>query len=370
MSKQNPQSSMIHPVILSGGSGTRLWPLSRTLRPKQMLSLGQSTSMIAATAARAVGDGFAPAIIVAGAAHERLVSEALVHSPPGTTILEPAARNTAPAIALAAHQVATKAADDLLLVMPSDHLIADVAAFHEAVIAGAALADDGWLVTFGIEPDRAETGYGYIEAGEELSARGRVAAQFREKPDLDTAKSYIATGGFYWNAGIFLMRADRYLDALAAHAADMASASRDAFTAAVREGDVLRPDAAAFQRSPSQSIDYAVMEREARKAVVPVSMGWSDIGSFEALHDVLPQDAEGNVVQGDAIVDGCQGSLVWSEGLLAAAVDLDDIALIATPDAVVALPLKRSQEVKRIVARLKDDERPETEDAPPAPGRR
>ncbi|MGB3723304.1 MAG: mannose-1-phosphate guanylyltransferase, partial [Pacificimonas sp.] len=313
-------NAKIWPVILSGGSGTRLWPLSRTKRPKQMLTLGQDRSMIAATVARASGPDFASPVIVAGAAHESLVKAALPDTEMSALILEPAARNTAPAIALAAHFVAETAPDDLMLVMPSDHLIASEDAFHAAIAAATPLAKEGWLVTFGIEPDRPETGYGYIESAEALSERGMRVANFHEKPALETATSYLRSGGFFWNAGIFLMRADAYLDALKADAADIADDAAAAFSRATRHGTTLVPDAHAFARCASQSIDYAVMEPAARKAVIPVSMGWSDIGGFEALHGVLPQDADGNAVMGDAIVDGCTNSLVWAEGVFAAAV--------------------------------------------------
>ena len=329
-----------------------------------MLKLGQDRSMIAATAGRTVGGDFAAPIVVAGAAHEELVKAALPDTELAALILEPAARNTAPAIALAAHLVSESAADDLMLVMPSDHLIADEDAFHAAIAAAVPLAKDGWLVTFGIEPDRAETGYGYIEAGDALSERGLRVANFHEKPDAETAADYLARGGFFWNAGIFLMRADAYLNALKADAADIAEDAAAAFAGATRTGSSIVPDARAFARCASQSIDYAVMEPATRKAVIPVSMGWSDIGGFEALHGVLPQDADGNAVMGDAMVDGCTNSLVWAEGMFAAAVDLDDIALIVTEDAVVVMPRTRAQEVKRVVARLKADNRPETEEPP------
>jgi|TARA_R100000501_G_scaffold17911_1_gene34563 mannose-1-phosphate guanylyltransferase/mannose-1-phosphate guanylyltransferase/mannose-6-phosphate isomerase len=354
----------IWPVILSGGSGTRLWPLSRTRRPKQMLNLGQDISMIAATVARASGANFANPVIVAGDTHEALVKEALAGTALQALILEPTARNTAPAIALAAHMIAESAPDDLMLVMPSDHLIADEAAFRAAVASAAPLAEDGWLVTFGIEPDRPETGYGYIEAAEALSERGMRVAKFHEKPALEKAEAYVKAGGYYWNAGIFLMRAQTYLDALGANAADIAEDAAAAWSGANTTGGVIRPDAERFSACASQSIDYAVMEPADRKAVVPVSMGWSDIGGFEALHAVLPQDADGNAVIGDAMVEDCRNTLVWAEGTLAAAVGLDDIVLVATEDAVVALPRTRAQEVKKIVERLKADARRETEDPP------
>ncbi|MBV7256612.1 mannose-1-phosphate guanylyltransferase/mannose-6-phosphate isomerase [Pacificimonas sp. WHA3] len=357
-------SPSIWPVILSGGSGTRLWPLSRALRPKQMLHLGQQQSMIAATAARTNRAEFAAPVIVAGAAHESLVTEALQGTALSGLILEPAARNTAPAIALAAHMVAQSAADGLMLVMPSDHLIADEAAFHAAIAAAVPAANEGWLVTFGIEPDRPETGYGYIEAAEDLSGKSKRVRSFKEKPELAVAEAYVNAGGYYWNAGIFLMRADSYLQALERHAADIARESAAAWAGRTASGNVIRPDASHFAACASQSIDYAIMEPAERKAVVPVTMGWSDIGGFDALHGVLPQDADGNALMGDAIAKDCSGSLVWGDGILAAAVGLDNIVLIATGDAVVALPRDRAQDVKLIVEELKAANRPETESPP------
>ncbi|MEO0499316.1 MAG: mannose-1-phosphate guanylyltransferase/mannose-6-phosphate isomerase [Pseudomonadota bacterium] len=351
----------IQPVILSGGSGTRLWPLSRTQRPKQMLTLGQDRNMIAATVARVSGPDFAPPIIVAGAAHEALVDAALDQESIGALILEPAARNTAPAIALAAHKVMMQAPETLLLVMPSDHLIKDTDAFHAAIHAAAPLAADEWLVTFGIQPSHAETGYGYIEAAEPLSERGRRVARFHEKPDAARAEAYVESGEFYWNAGIFLMRADAYLAALETHAEDIARDAATAWANRVTEGDVDRPDRNAFASCASQSIDYAVMEPAARKAVIPVDMGWSDIGGFAALHDVLPKDTHGNAVHGDAIIEDSSGTLLWAEDILVAAVGVDDLAIVATPDAVTVMPLSRAQDIKRVVDRLKADGRPETE---------
>ena len=357
---------VIYPVILSGGSGTRLWPLSRTKRPKQMLALGQERSMIAATARRVSGDGFAPAIVVAGEAHEHQVLEALADERLGALILEPAPRNTAPAIALAAHNALETDKDALILVMPSDHLIADEAAFHEAIATAVPLAQDGWLVTFGIEPDRAETGYGYVEAGEALTKGAHRAAQFHEKPEHERALAYFEAGGFYWNAGIFLMRAEAYLGALNRHAPDIAEGSEAAFKGMERRGTLLRPDAEAFRRTASQSIDYAVMEPEEKKAVVPVGMGWSDIGSFEALHGALVRDRNNNAAVGDVIANECSGTLIWAEDMLVTAVGVDDLAIVATPDAVMVLPLSRSQEAKTLVRALSEKGRREADEAPPA----
>ncbi|MEE4350901.1 MAG: sugar phosphate nucleotidyltransferase [Pacificimonas sp.] len=352
------RDSFIVPVILSGGSGTRLWPLSTSAAPKQLLALAGDRPMIAETAMRTPAGRFAEPVIVTAASQATQVRTAL-RGTPATVIEEPAARNTAPAIALAAHLVAASGPETLMLVMPSDHLIADVDAFHAAIEAGAALATDGWLVTFGIEPDRAETGYGYIEAGEALSDRGRTAAAFHEKPDRETAERYLADGGFYWNAGIFLMRADRYLEALAAENAAIAGAAEAAFAERTETADGFVAGKDAFERSPGQSIDYAVMEPAKRKAVVPVSMGWSDIGSYEALHAVLPQDDRGNVQRGDVVVENVSGSLIWSTGPLVTAAGVEDLVIVATPRAVTVVPRTRSQDIKLIVEALKAAERDE-----------
>ncbi|MBZ6378680.1 mannose-1-phosphate guanylyltransferase/mannose-6-phosphate isomerase [Pacificimonas aurantium] len=347
---------MIQPVILSGGSGTRLWPLSTSSCPKQFLSLTSASSMIAETVQRAKGEGYAEPIVVTGTNQIDLLRGALA-SERFTLLAEPAARNTAPAIALAAqHAVETDGAQ-LLLVMPSDHLIADLAAFREAIDAGKPLAEDGWLVTFGIEPDRPETGYGYIEAGDGISGRGRAAAAFHEKPDPATAERYLQAGGFYWNAGIFLMRADRYLEELSQHEPAIFRAVAAAYRKGALGAEAYVPEASEFRRSPSQSIDYAVMERTERKAVIPVNMGWSDIGSFEALHAVLPRDERGNVVVGDVVAEDCSDGLFWSTGPLVTAAGLQDLVVVATPEAVAVVPRSRSQDVKLIVERLRADGR-------------
>ena len=370
MQKGTGAAPAIHPVILSGGSGTRLWPLSRSQRPKQMLRLGGDRAMIAATAARAEGQDFRAPVVVAGEAHERLVRDALPGMELDALILEPAARNTAPAIALAAHRIAEADAGALMLVMPSDHLIADLNAFHEAVGAAAELAAGGWLVTFGIEPTSPETGYGYIEAGEVLSARGSRVRSFHEKPDLGRAKDYLARGGFYWNAGIFLMQARAYLIAYETHAPEMAADAAAAYRSREEGADgTIRPGRDAFMRSAAQSIDYAVMEPAERKAVVPVSMGWSDIGSFAALYEVMPQDERANALHGDVIAEECDGSLIWAEDILVSAVGLRDLAVVATADAVIVLPREQAQDVKRITERLKAAGRDEA-DRPPPPRRK
>lgn len=341
-------ADLVTPVILCGGAGTRLWPLSRHARPKQMLALGGSESLLQQTAARVEnGTLFAPPILVAAAAQEEAVLQELEPEGVGTLILEPCARNTAPAIALAALSVER---DTLLLVLPSDHLVRDRAAFEDAVRAGVPLAAKDWLVTFGMAPDRPETGFGYIQRGAAVSARAFAVDRFVEKPDLVTAQGFLADGGFDWNGGIFLMKADRYLEALRAHAPDVLAAAEAALAGAAGPG-ILRPDAAAFARAPGISVDYAVMEKDDRVAVVPADLGWSDIGSFAALQ-ALGGDAAANEVAGDVLAIDTSGCLLRSEGPLVVAVGVQNLVVIATRDAVLVIPKDQSQRVKEVVDRL------------------
>ncbi|CAM3169273.1 Mannose-1-phosphate guanylyltransferase/mannose-6-phosphate isomerase [Sphingomonas antarctica] len=337
----------IVPVILSGGSGTRLWPMSREERPKQFLALAGDETMFEQTLAR-VGDAgqFAEPLVVANRRHAQLI-ESQLGGKAATLILEPAARNTAPAIALAALHAAP---DAPLLVMPSDHVIADVGAFHRAVEAALPLVRDGWLATFGISPDAPETGYGYIEMGEALGEGVAKVARFVEKPDLGTAEAMLADGRHVWNGGIFLFRADAYLDALASHAPAILEAAKRAMASAEREGATILPDAAAFSASPSDSIDYAVMEKAARVAVVPVSMGWSDLGSWDALHGL---HGGGDAHHGEVIAIDTQNCLLRSDGIRIAAIGISDLIVVASGDSVLIMPKGRSQEVKTVVEALK-----------------
>jgi mannose-1-phosphate guanylyltransferase len=345
----------ITPVILSGGSGTRLWPLSRAGKPKQLLSLTHDETMLQLTARRTGDAGrFDAPIVVANARHAAMIAEQLatVGVAGATVILEPVARNTAPAIALAAIHAAP---DALLLVMPSDHVIADVDAFRAAIDAAEAVVQEGWLATFGITPDTPEIGYGYIRSGAEIAPGVFRVDRFVEKPDRATAEAYLAEGGYAWNGGIFLFRADAYLAALDTHAPEIIAAARAAMAAAQIDGNEIRPDAAAFAASPDDSVDYAVMERAERVVVAPVEMGWSDVGSWDALHALADKDASGNVHHGEVIAIDTHGCLIRSDGPVVAAVGVSDLIVIATKDAVLILPRGSSQNVKQAIAALKRD---------------
>ncbi|HWU70972.1 MAG TPA: mannose-1-phosphate guanylyltransferase/mannose-6-phosphate isomerase, partial [Pseudoxanthomonas sp.] len=304
---------MLHPVILSGGSGSRLWPLSRQNLPKQFLALVGEHSLYQETVLRASRlPGAQAPVTVCSDDHRFMVGEQLqgIGIPSGGILLEPVARNTAPAIALAALHLIAASPEAMMLVLPADHLIEDEAAFRDAVERALALAEAGWLVTFGIQPDYPETGYGYIARGEALGEDGYKVARFVEKPDLATAEAYLADGGYAWNSGMFLFKAQRYLDELAAHAPVMLDAVRKAHAAARGDLDFIRVDADAFAASSNDSIDYAVMEKTARAAVVPVSCGWSDIGSWSSLWSVAERDGDGNRTEGDVIAVDTRDSLV------------------------------------------------------------
>lgn len=351
----------IIPVILSGGSGTRLWPLSRTSRPKQLLSLTDPRTMLQLTALRcADGDLFAPAIIVGNAAHAEIVEDQLQSGniAYSTLILEPVARNTAPAIALAALAALDIDDDSTLLIMPSDHVITDTEAFLATVRAALPIVEEGWLCTFGITPTGPDTGYGYIRTGEEMAPGVHSAEEFVEKPDPATAKTYVDAGNYVWNGGIFLFRADSYLAALANNAPEIAVAVRKSMDAAGKRGKRLHPEPKSFAQSPSDSIDYAVMEKSESVAVAPVDMGWSDVGSWDALYALADKEADSNAHRGDVISLESSGCLVHTNGPMVATIGVNDLIVIATGDAVLILPRGSSQNVKQLVDELKKREHP------------
>lgn len=347
----------IVPVILSGGSGTRLWPMSRPEKPKQLLALTHDETMLQLTVQRVTGEQFAAPIVVANARHAGMIEEQLAgaNSPAGALILEPCARNTAPAIALAA--IAAGGGDTPLLVMPSDHVIGDVDAFHAAIAAALPRVEEGWLVTFGISPETPETGFGWIKVGEEISHGVHRVDRFVEKPPIDKAEAMLASGDHAWNGGIFLFRADRYLAALAEFEPAMLAAAQDAMTKAQHDGVRVLPDADAFAAAPDQSIDYAVMEKADKVAVVPVAMAWSDVGSWDALHAISEADNDGNVHHsaegGDVLAIDTSGCLVRTDRVRVALVGVEDLIVVASGDDVMILPRGRSQEVKKLIEAMK-----------------
>ncbi|SET51508.1 mannose-1-phosphate guanylyltransferase/mannose-6-phosphate isomerase [Stenotrophomonas indicatrix] len=348
----------VQPVILSGGSGTRLWPLSREAYPKQFLPLAGELTMLQATWRRVAPIASRGPLVIANEEHRFVAAEQLqqVGAEPAAIILEPVGRNTAPAIAVAALEATRDGADALLLVLPSDHVITDEAAFRAAVQAAAGAAEAGKLVTFGIVPTGPETGYGYIKAADGQGVR--AVERFVEKPDLDTATGYVASGQYYWNSGMFLFKASRYLQELERLQPAMLSACRDAWQSARRDADFTRLDKDAFTAVPSDSIDYAVMEKTADAVVVPLDAGWNDVGSWTALRDVSQQDGDGNAHQGDVIAIDCRNTYAYGQRLVAM-VGLDDVIVVETDDAVLVGKADRMQEVKTVVAQLKADGRSE-----------
>ena len=353
------------PVVLSGGSGTRLWPMSRAALPKQLLPLVSELSMLQETLDRLSGWAKIDSpIVVCGNDHRFMVAEQLreLKITPKSIMLEPVGRNTAPAIAAAAMVLADEQ-DALMLVLPADHVIRDVDAFEAAVKRAAVAAEAGRLVTFGIQPNSAETGYGYIQSGEAISnAEGCFeVSQFVEKPNMETAEAYVKSGDFFWNSGMFLFKPSVYLAELTKFKPQIIQQVQVAIQNSYQDLDFCRLEEKAFTASPSDSIDYAVMERTSLAAVVPVDIGWNDVGSWTALWEVQGRDVDGNSLRGDVFVESVQDSLIRAESRIVAAIGVSDLIIVETPDAVLVAHKDCAQEVKKVVDYLKRNDRSEHE---------
>ncbi len=354
--------SAVIPVVLSGGAGTRLWPLSREMYPKQLLALTSKQTMLQDTVARLAGiaQALAP-IVVCNEAHRFTVAEQLraVEAGAAAILLEPVGRNTAPAVALAALKALEMASDAVLIVAPADHVIRDAQGFQRAAEVAVSLANQGKLVTFGIVAYAPETGYGYIRRGAGTGPSYPVA-EFIEKPPLDLATQFVASGDYYWNSGMFVFKASRYLEELRSFAPDILEAATAAFRAATSDLDFVRIGKDAFVECRSESIDYAVMEKTRDAIVLPLDAGWSDVGSWSSLFDALPADEDGNVLQGDVLIHDTHDCYVHSTSRLVATVGMDDHIVVETKDAVLVAPKDRVQDVKELVAKLRKSGRPES----------
>jgi mannose-1-phosphate guanylyltransferase/mannose-6-phosphate isomerase len=353
-------SATIFPAIMCGGSGTRLWPLSRALFPKQFLPLVNDTSMLQDTLLRLPNNCSEP-VFICNEEHRFLVAEQVrqLSTSQGSILLEPEGRNTAPAIALAALNALSKDKDALLLVLAADHVIKDTDAFHKVVAQASLAAEQGKLVTFGIVPTHAETGYGYIKKGNIQKNNTYDVAEFVEKPDETTAMGYLETGDYLWNSGMFLFKASRYLEELAKHRADILECCQKAMSDIEHDLDFLRPNKAAFLACASESIDYAVMEKTDAAVVISLDAGWSDVGSYAALWEVCEKNEDKNVVKGDVIAQQTTNSYIHSQNKLIATVGVDNLVIIDTPDAVLVANKDKVQEVKKIVEQLKKEQRTE-----------
>ena len=342
---------MLFPIIMAGGSGTRLWPLSRQLNPKQFLPLTGELTMLQATIARLDGLDHAQPCLICNEQHRFLAAEQLrqMGLDGAPIILEPVGRNTAPAIALGALQAVADGADPVLFVLAADHLIRDVAAFHHAIGLALPLAQAGKLVTFGITPTHPETGYGYIQRGVTPYSMSR----FVEKPDLETAQAYLSSGDYFWNSGMFMFRASRYLEELAKYQPAMLQACQAALAKGAQDMHFVRVDEAAFSACPADSIDYAVMEKTDSAAMVELDAGWSDIGSWSALWEVSPKDTQGNTLKGDVLTEDTHDTLVHASHRLVAAVGVRDLVIVETKDAVMVAHKDHVQDVKLIVDQIK-----------------
>lgn len=353
----------IWPVLLAGGTGTRLWPMSRSLFPKQYMALVSSESMLAETARRVGSPPFAAPIAIINNEHRFIAGEQLRDAgiKPEAIVLEPAGRNTAPAAAVAALMILERDSEGVMLLAPADHVITNESAFMRAVQAALPAAISGHMVTFGIKPQRAETGYGYIERGDGIAGQKGCYAfvRFTEKPDSATAERYLSSGKHFWNSGIFLMRAQSYIEELEHHQPAVLKAARAALEKSSHDLDFLRLDPEAFANSPNISIDYAVMEKTDRGVIVPTDMGWSDVGSWSALWEISKKDGKGNVLRGDVMVRDVTGAYVRSEKPMVAVLGLDNVIVVATDDVVLVASKDAAQDVKAVVEKLSRDGRPE-----------
>jgi mannose-1-phosphate guanylyltransferase len=343
----------LYPVIMAGGSGTRFWPLSRKARPKQFLPLASKLPLITDTALRLKGlASVKDTFVVCGPLHAKAASKLVKGLPKKNLLVEPVARNTAPAIALAAVHVAARDPQGTLVVLPSDHHVADVPGFKKTLAEAARIAQGGHIVTLGIKPHRPETGYGYIQVGEGLVGGGSKVAAFKEKPDVVTAASYLESGQYLWNAGIFVFRADVILDAFAQHMPEMQK-GLDALRKAAGKRTYAGVLKRVFPKLPSISIDYGVMEKAPNIAVLPGDFGWSDVGSFAAIPEVRPADEHGNVVSGEAVVVDSTGCVVLADKRPVAVVGLTDVVVVDAGDAILVVPKDKSQDVRKVVEALK-----------------
>ena len=342
------------PVILSGGSGTRLWPLSRGHYPKQFLPLVSSHTMVQETILRLAGlEGLKAPLAVCNEDHRFMMAEQLweIEAKPSAIILEPVGKNTAPAVAMAA--LTATSGDDILLVLPADHVISNLEAFHVAIVQAKALAEQGFLVTFGIVPTEPETGYGYIKRDTLQHGSAFSVAAFVEKPNAETAKEYLQSGDYYWNSGMFAFKVDTFLSELEKFNPKMLACCKQALKAAKVDMDFVRLDKEIFSICPADSIDYAVMEKTDKAVVIPLDAGWNDVGSWSALWDVTNKDAFGNAISGDVLTVDTHNSFIHAQSKLVAVVGAHDLVVVETDDAVMISPKDRVQEVKEIVAQLK-----------------
>lgn len=363
MASQDGKDIRVWPVLLAGGTGTRLWPMSRGLFPKQFMALVSSDSMLTETARRVSGQPFAAPIAIVNDEHRFIAAEQLRAAgiAPEAIVLEPVGRNTAPAAAIAALMISERDADGIMLLSPADHVITNTDAFVRAVQTALPAAMAGHMVTFGITPARAETGFGYIERGEAIAGqKGCFAfARFTEKPDHDTAETYVSSGRHFWNAGIFLMRAGSLIAELERHQPAVLAAAREALAQATKDLDFTRLGLAAFAAAPNISIDYAVMEKTDKGVIVPTEMGWSDVGSWTALWEISKKDARGNVLRGDVMAQDVTESYVRSEKPMVAVLGLDNVIVVATDDVVLVSSKDAAQNVKSVVEKLSRDGRSE-----------